>query len=251
MPIADSIPSPPRVLSEQIMLVYGDPKAGKSTLVSAMPDVCFLATEAGRKHLSAPRWAAADGRYVITSWEELLEATAEVLKSGRFKTIAIDTIGNACLLCDQYICKKHGEEWKGDGKLGYGKGTSLIVGELRRYLTKLSALRVGLVMVAHSERRSINSRTGAVEKAVPFLPGDNKKLELYNAVLGMADLVLYCDQEPGGKRVLRTKPHPTYDAGERTGALPDPLPMAYGALAAAFNSPNPTTTNAAAPAAAV
>jgi hypothetical protein len=239
MPITESVPAPPRVLSEQITLVYGDPKAGKSTLVAGLEGVCFLATEAGLKHLSAPRWSAADGRYVITSWPELLEATAEVLKSGKFKTIAIDTIGNACLLCEQYVCAKHGEEWKGDGKLGFGKGTALIVGELRRYLNKLSALKVGLVMIAHAERRTIDERTGKYEKAVPFLPGDNKKLELYNAVLGMADLVLYCAQEPNGKRVLRTKPHTTYDAGDRSGALPDPLPMASAALSTAFNSTNP------------
>lgn len=236
MPITESVPAPPRILSEQISLVYGDPKSGKSTLVAAMEDVCFLATEAGLRHLSAPRWAAADGRYVITSWEELLVATAEVLTSGKFRTLAIDTIGNACLLCEQYICKKHGEEWRGDGKLGFGKGTALIVGELRRYLNKLSALKVGLVMIAHAERRTIDNRAGKYEKAVPFLPGDNKKLELYNAVLGMADLVLYCDQEATGRRVLRTKPHGTYDAGDRTGTLPDPLPMTYAALAAAFQT---------------
>lgn len=237
MPIAEHNPSPPRVLAEQITLVYGDPKSGKSTLVSAFDEVCFLATEAGLRHLTAPRWTAADGRYVITSWEEFLAATAEVLASGKFKTVAIDTIGNACLLCEQYVCKKHGEEWKGDGKLGFGKGTALIVGELRRYLNKLSALKVGLVMIAHAERRTIDARTGKYEKAVPFLPGDNKKLELYNAVLGMADLVLYCDQDPGGKRLIRTKPHMTYDAGDRTGVLPDPLPMNHITLSAAFAQP--------------
>lgn len=245
MPISEAVPATPRVLSEQVILIYGDPKAGKSTLAAAMPDTCFLATEAGLKHLSAARWSAADGRYVIRSWEELLEATAEVLKSGKFKTLAIDTIGNACLLCDEYICKKNGEEYRGDGKLGFNKGVSLIINEMRRYLTKLSALKVGLVMIAHAQRRQIDSRAGKFEKAVPFIPADNKGLELYNAILGMADVVLYCDQDKDGKRLLRTKPHFTYDAGERTGVLADPLPMTYAALSTAFN-----TTNAAAPAAA-
>ncbi len=45
-------------------------------------------------------------------------------------------------------------------------------------------------------------------------------------------------QRPGGnivvERVLRTKPHPTYEAGDRTGRLPELLPLDYSAFNAAF-----------------
>lgn len=232
MPIGKSKPT--RELAKMLTLIAGPPKSGKTTLASQFPGAAFIATEAGLGHVEATRWEAADGRYVVTDWPELLKATAEVLAS-KPQTIVLDTIGNACLLCDQFVCAKHGEEYKGDGKLGYGKGTALIIGELRRYFTKLSATGVGLVMIAHTTTRTISTRTGAIEKTVPFFPGDNKAAELYNAVLGMADLVLYCTQE-SDKRVIRTKPHPTYDAGDRTGLLPDPLPMSYAALSSAFNT---------------
>jgi hypothetical protein len=39
-------------------------------------------------------------------------------------------------------------------------------------------------------------------------------------------------------RVLRTKPHPTYEAGDRTGRLPEVLPLNYEAFVAAFQSTN-------------
>jgi hypothetical protein len=37
------------------------------------------------------------------------------------------------------------------------------------------------------------------------------------------------------ERVLRTKPHPTYEAGDRTGRLPELLPLDYAAFSAAFS----------------
>ena len=236
MPIAEQKRKPQRDLSKQLTLIFGPPKCGKSTLASQFPDACFIATEAGLGSLEAHRWEAADGRYVINSWDELMKATSEVICANRFKTIVLDTIGNACLLCDQFICAKAGEEYKGDGKLGYGKGAAMIIGELRRYLTKLSSIGIGVVLIAHTATKTVNQRTGPIEKTVPFFPADNKQGELYNAVLGMCDLVLFCDQEPGGKRIIRTKPHATYDAGDRSGVLPDTLALGYRELAEAFNS---------------
>ena len=37
------------------------------------------------------------------------------------------------------------------------------------------------------------------------------------------------------ERVVRTKPHPTYEAGDRTGRLPEMLPLDYAAFNSAFS----------------
>lgn len=66
-----------------------------------------------------------------------------------------------------------------------------------------------------------------------------------NVVLGLVDIILFGDSIPKKdaagnvtiERVLRTKPHPTYEAGDRTGRLPDVLPLDYDAFVKAFNSP--------------
>ena len=55
--------------------------------------------------------------------------------------------------------------------------------------------------------------------------------------------ILYGDsvsrKDAGGNlvvdRVLRTKPHPTYEAGDRTGRLPEMLPLDYAAFNSAFS----------------
>jgi hypothetical protein len=57
----------------------------------------------------------------------------------------------------------------------------------------------------------------------------------------MCDLVLYCDQEASGRRVIRTKPKVSYDAGDRSGKLPETIDCTYAALSSAFSPKAPAT----------
>jgi len=60
----------------------------------------------------------------------------------------------------------------------------------------------------------------------------------------MVDMVLYCDLETsvgdGGeqrmRRVIRTKPSRDYEAGDRTGRLPETLDLDYAEFYAAFHA---------------
>ena len=60
-------------------------------------------------------------------------------------------------------------------------------------------------------------------------------------------MILYCDTVPRKdaagnvtiERVMRTKPNPTYEAGDRTGRLPEMLPLDYDAFVKAFTSAAP------------
>jgi hypothetical protein len=60
----------------------------------------------------------------------------------------------------------------------------------------------------------------------------------------MADLVLLCDLEvqsagngePTVRRVIRTKPSRYYEAGDRTGRLPETLDLHFPGFLAAFNA---------------
>jgi hypothetical protein len=69
-------------------------------------------------------------------------------------------------------------------------------------------------------------------------------------VLGLVDMILYCEAIPRKdaagnitvERVMRTKPHPTYEAGDRTGRLPEILPLEYDAFVTAFTSTAPGST---------
>ncbi len=245
MPIPTVRPKPITDLHKQLTLIYAEPKRGKTTLAAGFPDSIFLATEAGLSSSDAMRWERPRGGYVIDRWcatdkdpaPGLVDAAREVVADGRFKTVIIDTIGNACALADRHICERAGEEFRGDGKLGYGKGGTMVVNEMKRFLTGLSGTGIGVILIAHSTTKVITTPAGEIVKTRAHIPGDNKSEDLYSLILGMCDLVLYLDQESSGRRVIRTKPKLAYDAGDRSGRLPETIDCTYAALASAFNTP--------------
>ncbi|HPQ70611.1 MAG TPA: ATP-binding protein [bacterium] len=217
-------------LSDFNIFCYGHPKGGKSTWASGFPNAIFLATEAGLNALSTYQ-------VNIDCWEKLLEACNELASGNHdFKNIIVDTVDNAWFYCRRYICEKHKVDFEGD--LSYGKGHSLVLNEFTRVINKMSMLDFGLILISHATVQEIQTRTGPKHKTVPSLPEKPRKL-----ILGLADMILYCDLEtvsgPDGKqsirRVMRTQPHPGYEAGDRTGRLPEVIDLNYDAFVRAFN----------------
>ncbi len=214
-------------LRDLTILMYGRPKVGKSTWASHADGALFLATEPGLNHVEV-------FQVPVSNWEEVLVACKDLAAGGHgFSTVVIDTVGNAHQMCMDYVCAKNG--WAHPADAGYGKGWTAVGNEWKRVLTKLAALPYGLIMVAH-DKPLTDERTGAV-KMIPALSGSARE-----AVVALADLVLYAeterikvDGEVTERRVVRTKPTTGYEAGDRTGRLPDPLPLDWSAFVAAFN----------------
>lgn len=222
--------TPPKPeLRDLTVLVHGPHKFGKSTLCAQADGALFLATEPGLNHLEVYQQP-------ISTWDELLVSAREIAEGKHaFRTIVIDTVDNAYRMCAEYICRKYEVEHESD--LEYGKGYAMVNGEFHRVLNKLALLPYGLFLVSHSQEKEIETRTGKYTKVVPTLPDKARKL-----VLGLVDIILFCDLEPtigaDGKpsyrRVLRTKPSLAYEAGDRTGRLPEVLDLNFAAFAAAF-----------------
>jgi AAA domain len=204
-------------------LIYGASKIGKSTFCSRTKDVIFLATEPGLSALAVHQ-------IPITSWEQFLETCAELAKGEHhFQTIVIDTVDNLHKLASDYVRRMLSIPHESDAP--YGKGFGLVNDELHRALHKLAFLPYQLILVSHSEDRDVETRTGKVTRTVPSLPEKTRRI-----VLALVDLILYVDMEPGDppRRVIRTKPNPRYEAGDRTGLLPETLDFDYDALQAAL-----------------
>lgn len=210
-------------LNHYIILLYGDPKIGKSTFCSQMEDPFFIATEAGLHALSV--WQSS-----VTKWEEISEICAELGKANRFGTVVVDTIDNAYQLCLDYVCKKHKLDHPSD--LEWGKGWGLVNQEFQRLVVKLSQMPRGLVMVSHAQHITLKTRTQEITKAVPTVPNSTRKF-----LVGLADIILYAeaaDTENGTKRILRCTPSEYWEGGDRTGRLPDVMPLDYNAVKDAF-----------------
>lgn len=224
--------TPPRTdLADLTVLIYGAPKIGKSTFCSQGDHAVFLATEAGLNHLDTYQ-------VPVATWPELQDACAEIAAGQHdFRTVIIDTIDNALQMCEHAVCERHGIKHPSD--LEYGKGYALVTNEFTRVLTKLALLPYGLYLISHAEQIEVKTRTDKYKKWVPSLGGKARK-----AVLSLMDIILYADIEdamaaeghPTELRVLRTKPTTSYEAGDRTGRLPDTLPLDYQAFRDAFNT---------------
>jgi len=202
-----------------------------STLCSQADGALFLATEPGLNALDVYQ-------VPIQSWEELRNACKEISEGNHpFKTVIIDTIDNAYKFCTEYILAKFKVEHESD--LGYGKGYALVNNEFQRVLTKLAFLPYGLFLISHAKEIEVDSRTGKYMRVVPTLPDKARKI-----VLGMADMVLFCDLEvvtgdngeQSMRRVIRTKPSLYYEAGDRTGRLPETLDLDFGKFKECYNA---------------
>jgi hypothetical protein len=222
--------TPPKAeLADLSVLWYGRTKIGKSSTCAHADGALFLATEAGLNHLETYQ-------VPIASWEEMLQACADIAAGKHpFRTIIIDTVDQAYRLCTEYVLAKFKIDHESD--LGYGKGYALVNNEFTRVLTKLSLLPYGLYLVSHAQEKEVDTRTGPITRIVPTLPDKARKI-----VLGLVDMVLYCDLEttpgPNGepqmRRIIRTKPSLHYEAGDRTGRLPEELDLDYTAFVTAF-----------------
>jgi hypothetical protein len=222
LPNAKTAPKPN--LADLTVLAYGQTKIGKSTFCSNSESAVFLATEPGLNSLDV-------FQVPIQTWDDLLEACAEIVAGKHtFKTVIIDTVDNAYKFCTDYILKTD---------LGYGKGYAIVNNEFQRVLTKMAFLPYGLFLVSHAKEIEVETRTGKYTRIVPTLPDKARKI-----VLGMVDMVLYCDLEvtvgENGeqkmRRVIRTKPSLYYEAGDRTGRLPETIDLDFAKFYSAFNA---------------
>jgi len=219
VPIPTAKSKPAADLSQKSVMFVGPPGCGKSSIASMFPNSIFLATEPGLDNIPCMRWEDSNGNYVIDEWDKLMIATREVVEAKRFRTLILDTVDMAYEWRREALCKKYGEEWQNDGSLGWGKGSGIIASDMRRYLMRLQALNIGVVLLSHVSRETIGKGEAAYERCVASLP---EKIRI--PVMATIEICMFFDvttvQQPDGTpeavRCLRTKPSKFWEAKDRT-----------------------------------
>lgn len=219
---------PKERFEENLTLIYGAPKVGKSTFCAGLDSPLFLDTESGLNNLEVFKTG-------IDSWETFKEAYRE-LKSQQgklpFKTLVIDTIDNLWQMCCDYICKQN--KVVHESELEWGKGYAMVKREFNMALAAYRQLGMGMIYTSHAEAREIATRVGKYTRYEPTMP---KKCA--EAILPSVDFILYAenqdDAEGTEKRVIHTKPSKFWNAGDRTGKLPEEIDLNAKAFMDAFN----------------
>lgn len=198
-------------LDEQIILVYGRPKIGKSTLCSLFKDAIFLATEPGLRGLNV-------NKVNVTSWQMFLDACAEIAKGEhKYKTIIVDTVDKMLTLIRNYVAEEAGVN--SISEMDHGKGYTRSREILSEYLDKMASLPYGLVLVSHCIGEVIETATMKYNRWT-ITVGAEKDNDI---VMNLMDIILFMDSKiTNGEEVgiIHTKPSLNFDAGDKSKFLP-------------------------------
>ena len=166
------------------VVVYGPEGIGKSTFASQFPNPLFIDTEGSTRHMDVARTPKP------TSWPMLLGLVGEVIRDPSLcRTLVVDTMDWAELMCTQYVCDKY--QKKSIEEFGYGKGYTYLSEEFGRLLNLLSEVverGVHAVVTAHAKMRKFEQpdELGAYDRWEMKLSAKNAPL-----VKEWADMVLF------------------------------------------------------------
>ena len=176
-------------LKGKYILIYGQPKIGKTTLASQFPRNLLLAFEPGYNGL--------DNIMVqpITNWSEFKQVLRQLAQKEiqeKFDTITIDTADIAWDYCEKFICSSNVNESTGEtpktlGDIPWGKGYDLCKTEFDSALRQIAMLGYGLVIISHEQLKNVKTEKGdEYQKFMPTL-SDRPKL----IVNRLVDIIAY------------------------------------------------------------
>lgn len=229
------------------VVLYGPEGIGKSSLAAQFPAPIFIDTEGSTTEMNVDRL------HKPSSWEMLRQQVEWVKQqAGHFKTIVIDTIDWAEMLCIDSVCAQYGK--KGIEDFGYGNGYVYTKEEFGRFLNLLSDViesGIHVVLVAHAQIVKFEQpdEMGAYDRYQLKL-GKKTSSQTAPLVKEWADMVLFINYKTysvavddkgrkhkgqGGARMVYATHHPAWDAKNRHG-LPDEFPLDYSQIAHIFQS---------------
>lgn len=219
---------PPRIL------IYSQPKMGKSTFGSLAPNPVFIQTEDGLDALGVSAFPLA------TSFGDVLSAIEQLATEEHdFKTVVVDSLDWLEKLIHVQVCAEKKVTSLED--IGYGKGYMFALDLWRQYLDGMNYLRTekGMVVVqiAHSHiKRFENPETDSY---------DRHQIKMHDKaaalVMEQSDIIIFVGEQihvkktqdgfserkravGTGERVLYTEGRPSFVAGNRY-SLPPEIPF--------------------------
>ena len=216
-----------RDLKGKFLLIYGQPKTGKSTFGSQLPRALFMNFEQGTNALagikSQPilRWT--DAKKVLT---QLRKPQAKEI----FDTIVVDTASIAWQLCEKYICQRENVESIRD--VPWGQGWNMLKQEFSEFWREITLLGFGILFIAHSKEKPTemtDEEGNPISAVCPDLPN-----QCYTIINSIVDIIGYLQVQmnPDGtsERYLYTRSTPSVFAGSRYQYLKPKIPFGYQEL---------------------
>lgn len=219
-------------------LIYGSPKIGKTTIASRFGDnenkVLFFATESGHKEQEIFKWyveetveetdvMTGETREVTinrdpTKWEHFKQCVVEFTRQNDFKCLVVDTADNLFDWAQAFVRRRDGISHESD--LAFGKGYDALKKEFSGPINYLSQKGYGIIFLSHAKEIEVEEKGRKFNRIDSTLPSTAKKV-----IQGLSDYIFYFHSDEQGSRLIRTKGTSAVVAGDRSGRLPEIMPM--------------------------
>ena len=218
-----------RDLKGKYVLVYSQPKVGKTSFAASFPKNLLLAFEKGYNAIGGVR--AVD----INKWSDAKLVLRQLEKpeaKAMYDTITIDTVSIAWSLCEEFICAQNAVQKINE--IPWGGGYSQLTQEFEAFLRKITMLGYGLVLITHVDVRRETIDDNEVEF---FTPSLNKRC--YPICNRIVDIIGYIgldwDENGNSERWFYTRKTPTIMAGSRFKYLAPKIKFGYNELVNAIS----------------
>lgn len=220
-----------RDLKGKYILIYGEPKTGKSTFGSQLPRGLFLNFEQGTNALAGIKGVP------ILRWSDFKKVLSQLRKPQAretYDTIIVDTASIAWQLCEKYICQRESVESIRD--IPWGQGWGMLRNEFSECWREITLLGFGILFIAHSKEKPTEMRDedgNAITAVAPDLPN-----QCYTIINSIVDIIGYLQVQMNNngtsERYLYTRSTPTIFAGSRYQYLAPKINFGYNELVEAI-----------------
>ena len=223
----------PHVVSRDLtgysVLLYGEPKSGKTTNASRFPNSLLLAFELGYNAL--PGVMAKPMRNWRDMKTTLKELDDDAVKE-RFHNIIIDTADLCYDACKKFICNQN--EVNDISELAYGKGYNLVMKEFDEAIRTILRLGYGCILISHATDKTFKDAQGnEFNQIVPTI--DNKGRLVCERTCDIIGYSRAVETEEGLKTKLFLRGTPRFVAGSRFKYLPNVIDFSYDELVSALH----------------
>ena len=216
-----------RDLKGKFLLIYGQPKTGKSTFGSQLPRSLFLNFEQGTNALAGIRSVP------ILRWSDFRKVLTQLRKPQAremYDSIVVDTASIAWQLCEKYICQR--ESVDSIREIPWGQGWGMLRNEFSECWREITLLGFGILFIAHSKDKPTEMRDeegNEITAVAPDLPN-----QCYQIVNSIVDIIGYLqvqmNNDGTSERYLYTRSTPTVFAGSRYQYLAPKIKFGYQEL---------------------
>ena len=191
----------PLAVNPKILLLYGPPKVGKTTMLSQLSDCLVIDTEKG-SHMLEGYFHGVDNK------EELMEFYKEASDNHGYNVFALDTIDKVV----EWTTKEVVAECQVDdiADLPYGKGYGMVRERTMNNIRKLQSLCPKTIIVGHRKTAAAVDNSTAVDPETLDLSG-----KLRNQIMAQSDAIGYMFRDDEDKLMVSFKAAHAVEAGSR------------------------------------